>query len=216
MTKENLIKILYFLIVAALSALCVYLLFTREKGSLSNITATDIKSVTSYYDSQISTLKKENKSLYDSLKNIKNVESAIQYKYIKKYLIDTVWVDKDATGYLPLDSNTYTYENSLNNDTLHYKLSIGSITKPIWYKLQVNVYDKFTIINRRSGEINQTIINSENNGQITDVTAIHTSTNKNFWKRFTFGPQIGIGYGLVNKKFDTFVGIGGSFDILSH
>lgn len=35
---------------------------------------------------------------------------------------------------------------------------------------------------------------------------------KSFWNRFTVSPQIGVGYGAFNRKFDTYIGVGIGYD----
>lgn len=41
----------------------------------------------------------------------------------------------------------------------------------------------------------------------------YVEKKKTFWNRFHFGIQTGLGYGIVNKKIDAYVGVGGSFDL---
>jgi hypothetical protein len=37
-------------------------------------------------------------------------------------------------------------------------------------------------------------------------------TNKEKWyKKFSVSPQVGVGYGMFNKKFDAYVGVGVSY-----
>lgn len=161
-------------------------------------------------DETIQQLKKENKELYDSIKNIKDkVTFVTQFKYKKVYVVDTVYIK-------PIQPNdtikTFAYSNANQNDSLNYNLSIGSTREPNWYKLDISVGDKFTIINKKDGDINSTIINSGNNGVIEDVT-VFNKKQKHFWDRFGAGPQFGFGYGLVKKEFDFYVGIGVTYDL---
>lgn len=151
---------------------------------------------------EIDELKKENKALYDSLKNQKkDIEYVIQYKYVKQYVTDTVFI-KPITD----DVKTFVYENE-KTDSINYKLMLGSVVEPNWYKLDLTVSDKFTIVNRKDGEVNKTTIDSENNGSITDVTIINTKDRK-FIDHFSHGITVGAGYGVINQKVDVFVGYG--------
>lgn len=163
-------------------------------------------------DEEIKNLKKENKELYDSIKSYKDKVSFLaQFHYQKIYITDTVYVSKPTTE---KDSIiTYEYENANKTDSLNYKLSIGSTREPNWYKLNISVSDKFTIINKKDGENNQTDIISGNNGIIDDVTVINTKKKYGFWRRFGIGPTFGLGYGLVNNKADIYVGFGLTYDL---
>lgn len=41
----------------------------------------------------------------------------------------------------------------------------------------------------------------------------YVKERKRFIDRFHIQPQVGVGYGVLNKKFDTYVGVGIGFDI---
>ena len=41
----------------------------------------------------------------------------------------------------------------------------------------------------------------------------YVNESKRFIDRFHIQPQVGVGYGVLNKKFDTYVGVGIGFDI---
>ena len=36
----------------------------------------------------------------------------------------------------------------------------------------------------------------------------HRKDTKKWYQRFTISPQIGVGYGMINRKVDTYVGVG--------
>ena len=109
---------------------------------------------------------------------------------------------------------TFTYSNKNQNDSLNYNLSIGSITEPSWYKLDISVGDKFTIINKKTSDNNnQTIISSGNGGLIEDVTAFNKKEKKNIWNNFSTGPTIGVGYGTIGHSFDIYVGVGVTYKV---
>jgi hypothetical protein len=205
------IAIISFLIFGGLSS---YLYFGRNSSKLNGIDTVDnSKLIKAYYDQSLKELKKQNKSLYDSVKKYSDVESAMQIKYKKTYIIDTVFIhDKTA---LPSTVVKYSYSNPIKNDSINYVLEIGSVKEPEWYKLKISIGDEFTIVNRKDGELNQTIVDTKNNA-VVDVTPFHAKEKTSFWKRFTFGPQVGVYYGILNKKPDIGIGIGGSFNILKH
>ena len=162
-------------------------------------------------DETIKQLKKENKELYDSIKSYKdNVKFVTQFKYKKVYVTDTVYVSKNDNDKV----ETFTYSNKNQNDSLNYNLSIGSITEPSWYKLDISVGDKFTIINKKTSDNNnQTIISSGNGGLIEDVTAFNKKEKKNIWNNFSTGPTIGVGYGTIGHSFDIYVGVGVTYKV---
>lgn len=158
------------------------------------------------YDSQtIIGLEMRNKLLEDSIKKLQNVESVVEFKYVTKYVTDTVYVEKDMEQ--PKDS-IYHYEN--NSDTIQYKLDIKA-SELYWHKLDLSVNNKFAIVNREdNGKVETTIIGS--GGQIEDVNVWHRK-NKTWKDRISIGPSIGVGYGTINGNFDVYVGGSISFDI---
>lgn len=212
-------KWLLFIIGIAAIIMCIILSINNMKIKNERMIQTEKnKTTVLYYDQSISSLKKQNKELYDSIKNLKNVESVIQFKYIKEFHLDTVFV-KDKTKAITITDNkpivAYKYKNTLKNDTLNYELSIGSKEEPNWYKLNVSVSDRFTIINRRKDNTNITTVQTDTHDtQIVDVTPIHIKKNT-FWKRFNVSITAGPGYGIFTKKPDIYVGAGVSFNIFN-
>lgn len=171
----------------------------------------EYKKETSYlkiYSSQrISALTKENKDLADKVKALQNVESAIEIKFIDKIKIDTVFVDttiKDTIG-------IYHFEST--DDTLTYKLDINA-DKLYWYKIDMDVNRKFTIINQESNGLNKLEVKGDKGVDITDVDAYHRREDSEKWyKHFYYGPNIGIGYGVVNHKPDMFIGFSFGYNL---
>lgn len=53
------------------------------------------------------------------------------------------------------------------------------------------------------------------NEVITNTVEItkYVEKKKTFWNRFHIQPQVGVGYGVFNKKIDAYVGVGIGFDI---
>lgn len=153
------------------------------------------------YDSRsIADLKRENRALYDSLKKKSDMtpDIALEIKYKYRYKTDTI---KSKEFVLQKDS---IYHYSHNNDTIETNIDIKAKDLS-WCKVDATINDKFTIINRRQGNHNQiTVTPQSKNVEIQNVTAWHKKTS---WKdRFGFGPSVGVGYGVINRKPDVFVG----------
>ena len=157
-----------------------------------------------YYDQTIASLKKTNKDLYDSVKVYKDqIDYLIQFKYNKEYVIDTVYCD--TTNVQDEEIKVFEYTNEVN-DTLQYQLTLGSVREPSWYKLNFDVSEEFTIINRKDDEMNITTIDPTNNGTISDVTILKQKQTT-FWDNFSFGPSITTGYDILNNTFGIMVGV---------
>lgn len=203
-------------------------LYGSNKALTSQISSYDEKNhvtTTISYDKDFSDLKKENKELYDSLKKQKDkIDFLLKFKYKKSLSTDTVFVEKEKeTIVYEVDKKTgastelkekvYSYSNEEDNDTLQYKLQIASKTEPDWYKLDVTVKDEFTIVNKSVENANETTIKTTGDASISDITVYQPKEKHNFWKRFSVGPQVGVGYGCATNKFDVYVGLGVSFSI---
>lgn len=153
------------------------------------------------YDSQrIAELEKKNKALYDSLmkKSDKEPESAIEIRYKYKYKTDTIKV----TEFVVSDDSIYHYSH--DNDTV--KTNIDIKAKDLdWCKVDAQINEKFTIINRTDGNENETTINHSSNVEITGVDAWHKK--RTFKDRLNVSVSVGPGYGLINKQFDIYAGV---------
>lgn len=160
-----------------------------------------------YESTNIKQLKKENKELYDSIKKLSNVESAIEIKYKYKYVTDTIKVTKFK--YFEKDS-LYHYIN--DNDTI--KMEIDVKAKDLqWLTNKITINDKFTIINREKDNVNQTVINHSPNVDIENVDIWHRENKTKWYNNFHIGVQVGLGYGILNNKPDIFIGAGVSYTI---
>ena len=170
-----------------------------------------------YYEKEFKALKKENKHLYDSLKQFKDkVSYLVQFTHEKEYSTGIVHTSKPTnakkdtvhdtiTVKEPLIAKTYEY-TSEPNDTFQYKLNVNAYTEPIWYSIYAKVKNKFTIVNKEEGETNHLTIQPNNGGNISDVTAWKKKDGKTFWDRLSIGPSVTGGFGLINHKFDIMVG----------
>jgi len=176
-----------------------------------------------YYEKKFSELKNINKQLYDSLKIYKDkIDYIVQFYHEKEY--NTGKVDnltpniKDSIVFdtipvtIPQVAKTYEYAGE-PNDTFQYKLNVNSFTEPNWFSINVKTKNKFTIVNKQEGDINQISIKPENGGTITDPTIFKKSKGQKIWDKFSFGPSMTAGYDIVNKQFGIVVGGSITFDL---
>lgn len=181
-----------------------------------------------YYEKEMSSLRKENKELFDSLKKYKkDIDFLVQFKYKKTYETGVVHtkknnsrpstVTKEEQGINPeekLEAKTYEYLSE-PNDTFEYRLRINSEREPNWYSLSANVKDKFTIVNKSKDDsnINHITIGSQGSGEISDVTVFKKKEKKKLRDRISIGPGATAGYDPINKNWGVMVGIGVSYDL---
>lgn len=181
-----------------------------------------------FYEKEISSLRKENKELFDSLKKYKkDIDFLVQFKYKKSYntgVVQTkkknsqsVTTTKEEQGINPeekLEAKTYEYLSE-PNDTFEYRLRINSEKEPNWYSLSANVKDKFTIVNKSKddSDINHITIGSQGSGEISDVTVFKKKEKKKLRDRISIGPGATAGYDPINKNWGLMVGIGVSYDL---
>src|ERR1039458_383502 len=207
-----------WVLIVVLGVLIVYLLKTNRELNSSYESYKKDGTYMKTYDSQtISSLKRTNTELYDSIKGKQDVKQAIIIKYKYAYNGDTVYLDRKIgaikDGKLvnnTLKDSTYNFSGG-KIDSLSYKLKINSPIKPNWYKLDFTINDKLTIINRENGGKNELSIGT-NGGKIEGTSVFNQSDNRdNFIDRFSLGLIAGAGYGITTKKPDLFVGLGISF-----
>lgn len=175
-----------------------------------------------YYSKTFKELKKENKELYDSLKQYKDkIDFIVQFTHEKNYqtgkietkpnIVDSVIYDTIKVSET-LMAKTYEY-NSEPNDTFQYKLNINSYTEPNWYSLNVRTKNKFTIVNKEEDGINHITIGSSNNGNISNVTVFNKKEKRKFLSRFSVGPSVTAGYDMINKQWGIMAGASVTFDL---
>ena len=168
---------------------------------------------TIYYDQIIESLKKSNNELYDSIKIFKNkIDYLVEFNYKKDYEISRL-IRKNKENDTIRSSKTYEYFSE-KNDTLKYSLKINSAEEPNWYKLNLTVADKFTLINKKIDNSNQLDINTNNKADVSKVTVVKTKEKRNILSRFALGPSISLGYDLAKKEPEFMVGISLTFDML--
>lgn len=170
------------------------------------------------YESQrLDKLKRENRELYDSIKKLNDVESGMVIKFREHYVTDTIMVDKfvvqrDTIRVVADNNKVYEsvvsiYHYTQNNDTVNLDIDIKA-KELQWCKADFTISDQFMIINREKDGVNQTLINHSDNATIESTTLWHRKDTKKWYQRFTISPQIGVGYGMINRKVDTYVGVG--------
>ena len=196
----------------------IFLLMVCITGSLFKKSNNDFIKDTEYqkeqayvkiYESQtIESLKKENRELYDSIKRLNDVESAIEIRYKYKYVTDTI--TKTVFVYNTNDS-VYHYHN--DNDTITCDIDVKANNLE-WIQNRFTINDRFMIINREKDGMNQTFINHGENTTVDAVDTWHRIEDKQKWhKNFHLGIQAGFGYGVFNRKPDIFIGVGVSYDL---
>lgn len=182
----------------------------RNKNIISDFEAykKDGTYIRTYQSQTINELKKTNKDLYDSIKNIKNVKQAMIVKYRYVYKTDTIIVDRLLQN---PETKVYTFENK--NDSLSYKLKVKA-NEIDWYNLDIKLNDNIMLINKESNGQNQITGKPTSSGGSIESIDIFNKKEPNpnaFFKRFSYGMQIGVGYGLITKQPDVYVGVGLNF-----
>jgi hypothetical protein len=227
---KNLYKKYYSWIIAFLLTIVVYLIayfnyrLEQKQKKIDKIEYTDSTSAYNklYYETKFTSLKKENKDLYDSLKQYKDkIDYIVQFYHEKEYntgqvhtkpnIIDSVVYDTIPVS-VPQIAKTYEYLSE-PNDTFQYKLNVNSFTEPNWYSIQAKVKNKFTIVNKEEGGANHITIKPENGGTITNPTVWKKKEKRSFLDRFSFGPGVTAGYDPINKKWGVMVGASATFDL---
>jgi hypothetical protein len=175
-----------------------------------------------YYEKKFKELKKENRELYDSLKQYKDkIDYIVQFYHEKEYntgqvhtkpnIIDSVVYDTVPVT-IPQIAKTYEYLSE-PNDTFQYKLNVNSFIEPNWYSIQAKVKNKFTIVNKEEGGANHITIKPENGGTITDPTVWKKKEKRNFLDRLSFGPGVTAGYDPINKQWGVVFGASVTLDL---
>ena len=169
-------------------------------------TVTNTVTITVEDKNRFDALKAENKKLYDSISKLKNVESAIVYKYVYKYKSDTVFIKEEVEE----DVCNYEYSGG-SEDTVQYNLLIGSVCEPSYYKLDFSVKDNFVIVTKNDDGITEVDIHTDL-GDIENPIVAHEKRGS-FFKRFAYGPSVSVGYDPFNKGLSSCVGFSVTYDL---
>lgn len=207
---QKIIDIIQWICIIFLFVICITgSIFKKSDKFINSAEYQKEQSYVKIYESQnIERLKKENQELYDSIKKLKDAESAVEIKYVYKYNTDTIKVQE----FIHNDVDSI-YHYTADNDTVACEMDIKA-SDLRWVRTNFTVNDKFTIINREKDDLNQTIINHSPNVSIENVDVWHRVENKKKWyNNFHLGVQVGVGYGIVTNKPDVFVGFGVTYVI---
>lgn len=113
-------------------------------------------------------------------------------KIIVKTKVDTVYDQNGDT--IPLVTESKMYEKSLVSDKDTCDLEI--------YTSGINTSLDSLKMRLKTHSVTNTV----------EITK-YVERKKTFWDRFNWGVQCGLGYGIVKKNVDLYVGVGGSFDL---
>lgn len=209
--QQKWVDVIQWILIIGLLCVVVGSFMYNRHSSASNVAEEYAKDNTyiRIYDSQsMEALRKENETLYDTIKQIRNAETAIEIRYKYKYITDTIHVEK----FIKDEVNDSIYHYVQDNDTIRCEFDVKA-TQLDWMKGGVTIKDKFRIINSEFDGLNQTHIDHSPNVTIDNVDTWHRVDKQKWYQRFHIGPQVGVGYGLWNGKPDVYVGIGVSYDI---
>ena len=200
------------LIIYTLVGLSLFLIFQlhQSKQSTRHLTEeisyyTDsLHTYTSLYPSaSFNSLKRENKELYNEVKRLKDLKEVIKYKYRTEYRTDTIYISNPSDEVINKDT---TYRLSNETDSISYSLLANVTGKLNYYKLYFKLSDTFKITRQEDNRFNRLNISSDN-GRIECVTRWQKRT-----PRLNVGLNAGIGYGILSKRPDLFVGVGFCFN----
>lgn len=218
---QKTIDIIQWVFIIGLIAMLVIQGVNYQQTKKDLVTSAEYNKENTYvriYESQrLDKLKRENRELYDSIKKLNDVESGMVIKFREHYVTDTIMVDKfvvqrDTIRVVADNNKVYEsvvsiYHYTQNNDTVNLDIDIKA-KELQWCKADFTINDQFMIINREKDGVNQTLINHSDNATIESTTMWHRKDTKKWYQRFTISPQIGVGYGMINRKVDTYVGVG--------
>lgn len=193
------IDVVQWVLIVALACLCIRVsidLKHRTEQFTKEQTETTYKLV--YYGQNLQKLKKENEDLYHKVDSLNGVESAIEIRYVYRYNTDTVYV---AQMEHDLIDSTYSYK--FDNDTVAFNMTAKAKDLE-WMQGDFEVKDKFQIITQNEYGKYTTWLNHSSNVEIEGVDTWHKKIK--WYEHFHQGPSIGIGYGLINQKFDIYAG----------
>lgn len=122
------------------------------------------------------------------------VEKEIVPKYIVKKKVDTVYTKEGNTFNLITESKRFDKRLISNKDTADIQVYTSGINTSL---------DSLKMRLKAHKEV------------ITNTVEItkYVEKKKTFWNRFHIQPQVGVGYGVFNKKIDAYVGVGIGFDL---
>ena len=218
---QKTIDVIQWVFIVALALMLIVQGINYRQTKRDLVTSAEYNKENTYvriYESQkLNKLKQENKELYDSIAKLQDVESGMIIKFVEHYNTDTITVDKfivqrDTVIYYTENNDTFikvdsVYQYTQNNDTINLNIDIKA-KELKWVNVDLRLRDQFMIINTEKDGVNQTLINHSGNVTIENTTMWHRKNNKKWYQKFTISPQVGVGYGIFNKKFDVYGGVG--------
>lgn len=196
---QKIIDIIQWVLIIGLLFVACFIYFGKANHEKQHVIQTEDSYVKIYESQKLTALEKENKTLYDSIKKLENVESAIEIKYVYKTTTDTIFVEK----FIQKEDSIWSVE--VDNDTVKTNIEIKANDLQ-WCNVSTEINDKFTIITQNNEETNDVITEIEHspNVTITDTDAWH---NKKKWTdKFHHGPSVTAGYDVINKNFGIMIG----------
>lgn len=211
LSTSKIIDIVQWILIAVLASMLVIQGINYKKTKESLITSAEYNRDNTYvriYESQkLNKLKKENRELYDSISKLQNVESGMIVKFKETYRTDTISVDKFIVLHDTINKKDSLYHYANDNDTINLNIDIKAQDLK-WVMTDFTIRDQFMIINREKDGVNQTLINHSDNATIESTAMWHRKNTQKWYQKFTISPQVGVGYGILNKKVDVYVGVG--------
>lgn len=194
------------LLIAAFVTICIVNKKTNEKLIDAQEIITEDKYMKIYNSERLSELKKENQALYDSVRNLRNAESAIEVRYKYIYKTDTIRV----VEFEHLKDSVYVYKKIGDTVSTYVTIKAKDLS---WCKIEAEVNSKFQVITQEQNGQVITTINHDTSLVITGVDTWHAKSK--WYDGFFVGPSVGVGYGPINNKFDVFFGLSIGYDLMS-
>lgn len=200
-TRETITTILMVLLVAAV----IY--FAVKQPSAIDHSTSNTKTVTT-----------------EEVTTVKNTFSIDQVAQIKKVLTDSL---RNVYGSIIKSlSSRSSVSSSLSEDSTEYdnysyisevdsqfvvKDDSGSVTDLLDVKSTFISHSPLDTNSVHLVKVIHTSFRKETKTDSKTSDTVYVKESKSFWERFTISPNIAAGYGLINKKFDVYTGVGLSF-----
>lgn len=197
LNRKKIIDIVQWILIIVLVCISCLIYFSKSNIKTEKEIQTETTYVKVYESQRLAALEKENKILYDSIKNLHDVESAVEIKYVYKIKTDTITVE----NFIQKEDSVWTVE--LNNDTIKTNIEIKANDLK-WCNVETEINDKFTIITQEDNNKVQTQINHSPNMSIENVDMWHRK--KKWTDNFHHGPSVTAGYDVINKNFGVMIG----------
>lgn len=210
---QKTIDVIQWVFIVCLTAMLAFQIYNYQKVKKELISRIEYNRHNTYvriHESQkLDKLKRENRELYDSISKLQDVESGMVIKFVERYRTDTITVDRFVAMNDTTNDTIYCYDEDNDTVKLSVKLKANDLK---WLNADISIKDKFMIINREKDGLNETIVNHSSNATIDGTTMWHRKDKKKWYQNFVVGPQVGIGYGIINKNVDVYVGVGVTYN----